>query len=588
MARSLLRTLRLRWSALVLALGLLLTSLPGTTAQTDVVYFPQTGHYLGGAFRFFWESNGGLLNFGYPITPEYTAENGQLIQYFERARFQLAFAEDGTAVVQLGKLGVEATQGRVFPKVPPIENTEDRRYIPETGHIIQYGFKTIWETRGAERIFGYPISEEIKEVLEDGQWHTVQYFENARFEYWPEFPPGQRVLVSNLGRRLAPPELTAPQPPPGESAPPPAPVAPPPLPPVPASVNASVIPEVGPPGTVFQFDAFGFAAGENVGIWITAPDQSTFGVDFQVEADGEGSIAREDIFLATDPSFPDGVWAFNARGVDSDREAIGYFRISRSGAALPAGDPARLGIVAHDGLPREGEAFIVPIAAAPGTGFGMTAPGFSPSESASAWISNTANEAFPIPASNVFVDENGEAFVEFGTAGRSLGTYNAVMQGQSSDRLAAAGFKLTTDYVAGPTTPLPPDVNGQTTPRQGPVGTTFLFRGTGFAPNEALEFWLTDPSGTYVLFPGTVGSDAQGRIGYDPPLDLTVTDDALAGVYGLHFRSLASGARVEFYFKVLPSTAATPQPGAGLRMLQHWQATGLIQSQNGVDLRAWR
>jgi hypothetical protein len=182
----------LRLCAAALMLALLLALLPALRAQSDLRYFAETGHTLRGAFRVFWEANGGVANFGLPITEEYTAANGRLVQWFERARFELA-AGGANPQVELGNLGVEVTQGRIFPKSPPIENSADRRYIPETQHIIQYGFKEIWETRGAQRIFGLPISEEIEEVLEDGQWHTVQYFEKARFEYWPNFPPGQRV-----------------------------------------------------------------------------------------------------------------------------------------------------------------------------------------------------------------------------------------------------------------------------------------------------------------------------------------------------------------------------------------------------------
>lgn len=199
----------MRWMLTVaLLLSIVAVAVP-IQAQSDVRTFPETGHSLRGAFRVFWESNGGLPIFGYPISEEVVGSNGRLVQWFERARFELA--EGGANPrVELAHLGREFTGGRVFPQVPPIPDSADRRYIAETQHIIKFGFKEVWETRGAEQIFGYPISEEVQEVLENGRWHTVQYFEKARFEYWPEFAPGERVLISQLGRALRPAELPAP------------------------------------------------------------------------------------------------------------------------------------------------------------------------------------------------------------------------------------------------------------------------------------------------------------------------------------------------------------------------------------------
>jgi vancomycin resistance protein YoaR len=69
----------------------------------DHGYFPQTGHTLGGAFEWFWQSHGGLAIFGYPISEEFV-EQGVLVQYFERARFEYRPEHVG-AEVQIGMLG---------------------------------------------------------------------------------------------------------------------------------------------------------------------------------------------------------------------------------------------------------------------------------------------------------------------------------------------------------------------------------------------------------------------------------------------------------------------------------------------------
>lgn len=217
-------------------------------AQTDIRSFSETGHTLRGAFRYFWETNGELRIFGYPITEEYiSSETGRLTQYFERARFEL-IEQNGVYTVDIGKLGVEFSQNRIFPKSPPVTNTNAKRYIPQTQHVIQYGFKEIWEKYGEDRVFGFPISEEIDEILDDGKWHIVQYFERARFEYWPMLPPGERVLISTLGRKLVPATLpnTQPTAPPNPLQPTLTAVAPVPTPALPSPTALPVRPNCDP------------------------------------------------------------------------------------------------------------------------------------------------------------------------------------------------------------------------------------------------------------------------------------------------------------------------------------------------------
>jgi hypothetical protein len=56
-------------------------------------FFPASGHTLGGAFRWFWQTRGAIPLFGYPISEEFqewdeAAGVQRLVQYFERARFE--------------------------------------------------------------------------------------------------------------------------------------------------------------------------------------------------------------------------------------------------------------------------------------------------------------------------------------------------------------------------------------------------------------------------------------------------------------------------------------------------------------------
>ncbi len=67
-------------------------------------YFPETGHSVRYAFLNFYDRNGGLDIFGYPIT-EFMVENGRIVQYFQRARMEWHPELSGDQRVQLGDLG---------------------------------------------------------------------------------------------------------------------------------------------------------------------------------------------------------------------------------------------------------------------------------------------------------------------------------------------------------------------------------------------------------------------------------------------------------------------------------------------------
>ena len=80
---------------------------PSTATQR---YFPQTGQTVSGAFYRYWEANGGLARFGLPRTVAFS-QNGFLVQYFERARFEHHPEAAGTPnEVQLGLLGLQIVE----------------------------------------------------------------------------------------------------------------------------------------------------------------------------------------------------------------------------------------------------------------------------------------------------------------------------------------------------------------------------------------------------------------------------------------------------------------------------------------------
>ncbi|MFN8514031.1 MAG: hypothetical protein U0841_15895 [Chloroflexia bacterium] len=76
------------------------------------------------------------------------------------------------------------------------------RYFPETGYSVGGRFLRQWENNGGLAIYGYPLSAEFEQILEDGKKYVVQYFERARFEYHPENAAPNDVLLGQFGRRI--------------------------------------------------------------------------------------------------------------------------------------------------------------------------------------------------------------------------------------------------------------------------------------------------------------------------------------------------------------------------------------------------
>ncbi|MBN1483097.1 MAG: beta-galactosidase [Chloroflexia bacterium] len=107
------------------------------------------GHSLSGVFLYYWQNNGGLPVFGYPISEPFsevspTDGNTYLVQYFERNRFEYHPELAGTPYeVLLGLLGQEYKQrmedggGRPAPTPTP---TPAPTPAPPPGSGLQYGF----------------------------------------------------------------------------------------------------------------------------------------------------------------------------------------------------------------------------------------------------------------------------------------------------------------------------------------------------------------------------------------------------------------------------------------------------------------
>src|SRR5262245_4966058 len=85
----------------------------GAQAQTSQRCFPETGFCIEGRIRQFWEQNGGLPVFGFPIgqqSEERIEGRPFQVQWFERNRLELHPENDAPYDVLLGRLGADRLQ----------------------------------------------------------------------------------------------------------------------------------------------------------------------------------------------------------------------------------------------------------------------------------------------------------------------------------------------------------------------------------------------------------------------------------------------------------------------------------------------
>lgn len=180
--------------------GLSATNAGGVAAPGSIIVAPAG---VDPFFQDYYVRNDGLRTFGLPIGPLQIVNNRR-IQMFERARLE-EWPEnpDPRYQIQPGLIGREYTQGRTFPTQTFFTNRPGLWYFPETSHGVGGLFLEYWLAHGGLDIFGYPISDELPEVLEDGRLHTVQYFERARMELHPDRPAGEQVMLGLLGSAIA-------------------------------------------------------------------------------------------------------------------------------------------------------------------------------------------------------------------------------------------------------------------------------------------------------------------------------------------------------------------------------------------------
>jgi hypothetical protein len=182
--------------------------------------FEETGYCMSGRIRIYWEQNGGLPVFGYPIGPQQEElVEGQpfQVQWFERNRLELHPENAPPYDVLLGRLSVDVLdrQGRDWQDFPLSPPQGGCRYFEQTGQNVCGDIWEAWRSNGLEidgvagiseeetiALFGLPISGIQRERLSDGREYEVQWFERARFERHPENDPPYHVLLGLLGNEL--------------------------------------------------------------------------------------------------------------------------------------------------------------------------------------------------------------------------------------------------------------------------------------------------------------------------------------------------------------------------------------------------
>ncbi|GAB4209047.1 MAG: hypothetical protein OHK0022_39530 [Roseiflexaceae bacterium] len=441
---------RILWMApaLLLIASLLSVASPTGTAQAQTAErcFPETGFCISGRIREFWEQNGGLPVFGFPIGPQQqeTIEGKSLqVQRFERNRLELHPENARPYDVLLGRLGADrlVQQGRDWNTAFPKEGSQGGcRFFPETGHNVCGAILNAWRAQGLEldgrrgkteaenlALFGLPLSGLVTETLSDGKQYQVQWFERARFEIHPENQPPYNVLLGLLGREVGGSGSQPPSNPPAQT-------------PLPPAQNAAARPERGPAGTRFVFTARGFRPGENIGVYFTAPDKSVYGAPFQTQADDQG--VSDGVFLNTNPSFPTGIWAITFEGTESGNKGIAYFEVTGS-APQPTPPPQAGG---GGQIPPSQNAVVRPESGPRGTTFAAIGRGFRPGERIGVYVTAPDRSVYGAPF-QVGADDAGLSdVVTFNTANDPsfpTGIWAITFEGVDSGNKAIAYFQVT-------------------------------------------------------------------------------------------------------------------------------------------------
>lgn len=164
------------------------------------VYFPETGHSLDQVFLDAWRSSNGWSNYGLPISPEITLENGHVIQYLQYARFEYWPEGDANGnYFVLGKVGedlrpsvlqrsmiattdspgsISTVTAQMKAWLPVAEDSSiakdpNATYVAATSHTVFGGFRDFWLSTGDVNYLGNPLTQEY--TIGDATYQVFEY-----------------------------------------------------------------------------------------------------------------------------------------------------------------------------------------------------------------------------------------------------------------------------------------------------------------------------------------------------------------------------------------------------------------------------
>jgi hypothetical protein len=169
-------------------------------------FFAQTGKRVGGGFLQYWQRNGGLPQFGYPISDEFSEQsdldgNVYTVQYFERAVFEWHPEMGPQSRVLLSQLGTYRFRAR-YGGVEPgsgLFSSEEIDYFAEVALGTEFGGSAAVVARWARpmrvKVNGAPtpadlqtlrqVVQDLNAILGDGRVSIVERDPNVNLHFVP-------------------------------------------------------------------------------------------------------------------------------------------------------------------------------------------------------------------------------------------------------------------------------------------------------------------------------------------------------------------------------------------------------------------